>query len=342
MPKRDVIVVGASAGGIEALSALLGALPADLDAAVLVVLHMPAGGGSALRRILERTTPLPVELAAEGAPLRSGRAYLAVGGHHLLVGSGVLHVSRGPRENGHPPGIDPLFRSAAAHFGPRVIGVVLSGSLSDGTAGLVAIRRNGGIAVVQDPADALYDGMPTSAIEQAGADHVVPVGRMGDLVVRLASEWVGADVPRPDAPAPDEAGGADGGDDADEHAGRPSPWPCPDCHGVLWEVEDGPVLRFRCRVGHAWSADSLLAEQADGVEGALWMALRALEDRAALTRRLGDRAEAGGRVLSAARYRDELAGMTHNIEIMRRLVARPPGTTGDTGDRSGQGGEPDV
>ncbi len=279
MPKRDVIVVGASAGGIEALTALLSRLPEDLDAAVLVVVHMPAQGGPALRQILGRAARLPVGLAADNEPLRSGRVYVSVGDFHLLVGAGRVYVRQGPRENGYRPAIDPLFRSAAVYYGPRVIGVVLSGNLSDGTAGLLAIRRQGGLAVVQDPDDAVYDSMPNSAIEEAGADHVVPAEQMGELLARLVAEEIEVADPTADRVLTTEVRLMEAGDPGEVHPGRPSPWPCPDCNGVLWEVEDGPVLRFRCRVGHAWSAESLLAQQADGVEGALWMALRALEDR---------------------------------------------------------------
>ena len=338
MPDRDVIVVGASAGGIEALTALLPALPVGLDAAVLIVLHMPSGGGQALQRILGRSSALPVVLAADGDPLTSGGVYLAVGDHHLLLGPGVMRVRRGPRENGHRPAVDPLFRSAAAFYGPRVIGVVLSGSLSDGAAGLSSIRRRGGLAVVQDPEDALYDGMPTSAIDQAGADFVSPAVEMGALLARLVGERTGPVDPVPNRLLSSEVEPTDDGETVDRHPGRPSPWPCPDCNGVLWEVEDGPVLRFRCRVGHAWSAESLLAQQAEGVEGAIWMALRALEDRAALTRRLAERAEADRRPLSAARYRGELSGMTRNIEIMRRLfVSRRTGSRGGPDEAAREG-----
>jgi two-component system chemotaxis response regulator CheB len=265
---------------------------------------------------------LRVKHAEDGEPLEPGRLYVCVGDFHLLVGSGHVHVKPGPRENGSRPAVDPLFRSAAAHYGPRAIGVVLSGTLSDGTAGLFSIQERGGVTIVQDPKDALFDGMPKSAIEYLKPDFILPASDIGPLMSRLVKEQVdgGGGPLRPHLRREVEL--MEGNQQAIEsdHPGRPSPWPCPDCSGVLWEIEDGPILRFRCRVGHAWAADNLLEQQAEGVEGALWMALRALEDRAALSRKLAERADASGRGLSAARYRQDLGGMTHNIDILRRLL----------------------
>ncbi len=344
MPNRDVIVVAASAGGVEAIRDVLGGLPEDLPAAVLIVLHMPPSGGSTLATILARSTSLPVASAVDGERLVPGRVYVCLGDHHLLVGRGHVHVRRGPRENGHRPAADPLFRSAATRYGPRAIGVVLSGTLSDGTAGLGAIRRMGGVAVVQHPDDALYAAMPKSALEYVGADHVVPATEIGPLLGRLAQEEV-----RDIWPEADGAGGVGGraagsvSDDVNppdqlrrevelmesddrvvenDHPGRPSSWPCPDCHGVLWEIHDGSILRFRCRVGHAWTAESLLHEQGESVEAALWMALRALEDRAALSKTLAERAEQSGRRYSAGRFREEQREMGTSIDVLRRMVQR--------------------
>lgn len=323
MANRDLIVIGASAGGIEALQDLFSGLPADLPAAVLVVVHMPAEGGRALQRILSRSTSLDVCTATEGELIESGRVYVCRGDTHLLVGLGHVHVRRGPREHGHRPAIDALFRSAAAYYGPRTIGVILSGTLSDGTAGLYTIRTMGGLAVVQDPNDAVYDGMPRSAIEYVGVDHTAPAAELGPLLGRLASEEVpSTGVPvHPHLQREVQLVEGDIGEPIDDRPGRPSPWPCPDCAGVLWEIEDGPILRFRCRVGHAWAAGTLLEQQGEGVEGALWMALRALEDRASLSRRLADRAEANGRTISASRLREDLVEIDRNIGILTRLLS---------------------
>jgi len=322
MAARDIVVIGASAGGIEALRDVLAGMPPEYPGVVLVVVHLSAGGGNTLAAILDRAGPLRVVAAADGAPLVAGRVYVAVADHHLLVVDGHLHLRRGPRENGVRPSADPLFRSAAGTFGPRVVGVILSGALNDGTPGLQAVRQQGGVAVVQDPSDALCGGMPTSALEEVGADYVVPAREIGPLLGKLGAEEIAAVGPpltgtvrrevistEREAPVRDA-----------EHPGVPSPWPCPDCNGVLWEIDEGDVLRFRCRVGHAWAAQTLLHEQASSVDAALWVALRALEDRASLLRELTERAESHGRKLTARRFRAESAEMKESIDLLRRLV----------------------
>jgi two-component system chemotaxis response regulator CheB len=328
-----IVVVGASAGGIEALVQVVRELPEDLDAALMVVLHMAPAGGAALAKILDRAGPLPAVAATDQAPIEPGKIYACVADHHLLVGDGHLHVRRGPRENGNRPAVDPLFRSAAYYYGEDVIGVVLSGTLSDGTAGLQTIRRRGGIAVVQEPTDALYPGMPASALEYVGADHVVPAAQLGALLADLVQK-------RPHPPmAPDTMIDDlrrevvlmehDDGVVEHDHPGTPSPWPCPDCNGVLWQIEDGRLVRFRCRVGHAWAADDLLHVQGTAVESALWMALRALEDRAALTRTLADRARAEHRPLSATRFSKDFEDYDRSVRVLRDLLNRhaPTGET---------------
>src|SRR5947207_7710335 len=191
---RDVVVVGASAGGVEALRALVGGLPPDFAAAVVVVLHMPAGGTSALPAILSRTGPLQAVAAADGVELQPGRIFVAPPNHHVLVEDHLLRLSHGPTENGHRPAVDVLFRSAAQALGPQVTGVVLSGALDDGAAGMVAIAARAGMTVVQDPAEALYRGMPESVLRMVAVDHVVPAGKIGALLAGLALETVDVDA----------------------------------------------------------------------------------------------------------------------------------------------------
>jgi two-component system chemotaxis response regulator CheB len=321
MTRRDVVVVAASAGGIEALKAVLGGVPADLDAAVFVVLHMAARGGSALPAILDRAGPLNAVAAVEGEPLRAGRVYVCVADRHLLLHDGHVMVRGGPRENGYRPAADPLFRSAARYFGERVIGVVLSGSLSDGSAGLSAVRRQGGVGIVQDPDDAVYPDMPRHAIE-AGADHVVPAAEIGPLLGRLVKEPPSPNGDRPSSDMIEEVAIMEDGPPGvgNDHPGRPSQWPCPDCNGVLWAVDDPDVLRFRCRVGHAWTGESLLEQQDTNVENALWMALRTLEDRAELSRTLAQRAGNFNRPISARRFQSEADEIGANISVLRRLL----------------------
>jgi two-component system chemotaxis response regulator CheB len=320
----EVVVVGASAGGVEALQRMLGSIPPDLGASVLVVLHMPPTGGEALAAILDRAGPLPAAIAIDREPLAPGRVYVAAGGRHLLVEGTRLRAVRGPRENGHRPAVDPLFRSTARHWGKRAVGVVLSGTLSDGTAGLASIRRSGGIAVVQEPGDALYDGMPRHAIEQAGADHVVPAGKIGSLLGELCVQ--STDLTPGRFPL-----SFDGEEPVMQQPvrHRPSEWACPDCGGVLWEAsEDDEMLWFKCRVGHAWSPVDLLANQSSQVETALWVALRSLEDRVALSCRLAARAEETGRSVMAARHRDDVEELEQSAQLLRSLLAGTPGDAG--------------
>jgi two-component system chemotaxis response regulator CheB len=328
MARRDVVVVGASAGGVEALRDLVAGLPADLPAAVLVVLHVPAGSRSALAKVLARTSRLPVRAAVEGAPLEPGTVTVAVPDRHLLLTEGErLTLSLGPRENGHRPSVDALFRSAAQMAGPRVIGAVLSGALDDGASGLIAVTSRGGIAVVQDPDDALYDSMPRNACAAVGAAHVLPAAEIGPLLGHLTGEELDDDVQV--APAPlelrmenamtqldAESWGAEG------HLGDPVPLTCPDCHGPLFRIPDGVLHRFRCLVGHAWSAESLAAQHTNAVEGALWMALRTLEEKAELSRAMAARAVAAGHALTARTFSERAEDAHQAALLVRDLLER--------------------
>ncbi|GAA4665087.1 chemotaxis protein CheB [Kineococcus glutinatus] len=338
MGTRDVVVVGASAGGVEALRTLVAGLPADFPATVLVVLHVPATGSGALAAILDRAGPLPARQAASGEHLPRGTVLVARPDHHLLVLDEQVVVSAGPRENGHRPAVDALFRSAARSLGPRVVGVVLSGMLDDGSAGLVAVRSRGGVGVVQDPADAMYAGMPRNAIEAAAPEHVVPVADIPALLTRLVGEPV-LDAPPPSALLEEETAVARFDIeqiDGDDHPGEPAGYSCPDCAGALWRIEESGFLRFRCRVGHAWSTESLLAQQAETMDSALWMALRSLEERAALTRELGRRAESAGRSISAARFAERAAEEHRAAVLIRELLTDRSARTGN-GERVGDG-----
>jgi two-component system chemotaxis response regulator CheB len=311
----DVVVVGASAGGVEALSALVRALPADFPAPVIVVLHVPASGPSVLPAILSRAGPLQAVHAADGAVLEPGRIFVAPPNCHVLVSNGSITLSRGPRENGHRPAIDPLFRSAVASYGERTAGVVLSGTLDDGTAGLFAIKSQGGATLVQDPEEALYNSMPSSAIRHVDPDYVLPASGLAETLARLAAGSngrPGKEEPVEDfAPAP-----------AAEQAqpGDLAPFSCPDCGGALWVQKHGDLETFRCRVGHAFSANSLVSRHADTVERAVWAAYRALEERAAMSHRVSRRLAEHGRADSAAQFEREALETTRQAESLKRLL----------------------
>jgi two-component system chemotaxis response regulator CheB len=339
---RRAIVIGASAGGVEALRAVMGGLSPDLPAPVVVVLHIPRDSPSALAGILDRAGPLPAVVAEHGRLLRGGVVYVAPADHHVLLADGHLRLSTGPTENGHRPAIDPLFRSAALAYGPGAVGVVLSGTRDDGAAGLATIASRGGITVVQDPEDALYGAMPANALAQVPDALVHPSGKLGAVLGELVAvplptvlEAPGAAEPAtaPDLPTPQEpaaapelldaetaiaAAGAPTLDQVPEAS--PSPFSCPSCHGVLFELPGSPAPRFRCRVGHAWSPASLEDEQSRSVDQALWAAVRALEEKASLVERLADEARRHGRPHSAANYTGRSAVARAQAEAVRTLV----------------------
>ena len=281
MPPWHVILIGASAGGVEALTRLVAGLTSDIPAAICVTIHFPAGGTSALPRILERSGRLVAVHAEDKQRLEEGTIYIAPPDHHLLIFRGTIRLYRGPRENGNRPAVDPMFRSAALAYGVRCIGVVLSGNLDDGTSGLLAIKRRGGIAVVQDPGEAMFPSMPQSAIDHVNVDHIVKLDRMGTLLEELAQQRTPAKEP----PVTDESSketeyseiDLSRIEDVDSHPGDLAPFGCPDCGGTLWELHEGNLVRFRCRAGHAWTSEALLARQSETLDAALWTALRALE-----------------------------------------------------------------
>jgi two-component system chemotaxis response regulator CheB len=286
-----------------------------------VVIHFPASANSVLPRILSRAGPLPAIHADDGMPFERGRIYVARPDCHLMLRDGRLAVRKGPKENNTRPAIDPLFRSAARSAGSRVIGVLLSGNLDDGTAGLLNIKQHGGIAVVQAPETAMYPAMALSAIDHVPVDYVVPLEQMPGLLVQLTSGSVG-----PTEELPMDAEDALNGDeevlaDRQTQPGTPSTMTCPECHGTLWETREGPLVHFRCRVGHAYTAESLLAHQADQLEAALWTALRSLEEHAALCRRLAERAGARGHAHSASAFTEQAMDAEHHASTIRNVLA---------------------
>jgi two-component system chemotaxis response regulator CheB len=299
---------------------MVAGLPPDFTAATLVVLHVPRYSPSALPAILGRATPLPVSSAVDGEPLRPGRVYVAQPDRHLLLMDGHIRLTRGPTENGHRPAIDPLFRSAAVTGGPRVIGVVLSGSRDDGAAGLAAVSRRGGLAVVQDPADALHASMPRAALERVDADHVVPAARLGPTLAAAVREHVERADPVVDDNLAAEVAMSALDPMTAEGIFQPSGYGCPTCGGSLFQVDGERLPRYRCRIGHAWSPDSLLEEQAAGSDGALGVALRALEERASLGRRMA--ARVAGRGSTRDRYQAMADDADRAADEIRQLIAR--------------------
>lgn len=329
MSGRPLVVIGASAGGVESLRAVVRGFPPDLPAAVLVVLHTTPGGTSVLASILDRAGPLPATAPVDGEHLHPGHVYVAPPDHHLTVLDGRCSLSRGPQENGHRPAIDPLFRSAVRSHGSAVVGVVLSGMLDDGAAGLAAVARHAGATVVQDPDDALYAAMPKAALSLVPGALVAAAEKLGPLIAELVGQEPARDPTPHDPLLHQETAIAELNMTAlndPDRPGDPAGLGCPDCNGALFAVQEGALTRYRCRVGHAWSPDSLLERQNTAVESALWMALRTMEDKAALHRRLALSAQDRGAPLVATQNLRSAGELGDAARLIRDMLAKaPPG-----------------
>ncbi len=351
---HDIIVAGASTGGVEALSLLVRGLPADLDAAVFVVLHLSPQSPSHLPEILSRRGPLPASHPRDGEAIQRGHIYVAPPDRHLLIEAGRVRVVYGPKENRFRPAVDALFRSAALAYGARVAGVVLTGALDDGAAGLWAIKQWGGIAVVQDPREAMFAGMPESALEYVAVDYCVSVEEMGPLLGRLAREPAPGANPVARAARTHEAavylssmtggkmtgGKMTGAERSMEkrsmeteseiaairnatqstQGGTLSGYVCPECNGPLWELRDGMLVRFRCRVGHAFSRDSMLASQADALDETLWTAYETLCESALLAERFAAESRDHGRPHVAERLEERARAQRRRAERLRGVI----------------------
>lgn len=353
MPSRDIIVIGASADGVQTLKDLVRPLPGDLPAAIFVVLHTGPEGGTVLPRILSRAGQLPAVTAGDGDKVRRGRIYVAPADFHLLLGPRGMKVTHGPRENGFRPGIDPLFRSAARTYGRRVVGIILSGMLDDGAFGLREITDHGGVALVQDPLEATYPDMPRAALRRAPAARPLSVAQIAAELVQLSN---GAKPRRatamssgndkksaaPEPPEPDPIDEPPRLETQDpEQIGTPSVFTCPDCGGTLMELVEGELVRYRCHVGHAYTPLTLLNGQEHQIEAALWSALRALEENAALRRRSADRALEGGLVGLSNAYEEQAQDLIARAHTIRQVLEKPIEHPPDEVDvPAGEGGKP--
>jgi len=326
--QRDLVAIGASAGGVEALKLLVSCLPADLPATVLVALHLPASARSYLADILARACAMPVRQAHAGQAVVPGEVVVAHPDAHLLVVDDHVVLGTGPRENGSRPSHDAMLRSVALARRTRVIGAVLTGLLDDGAVGLHVVKRYGGHCLVQDPAEAEFPSMPRAALRAVPSARSLPLRALAEEVVRAVSE-----VPPAEPTIPEEQWQRDLAELASalgrapvmpdgSPTGEPSPYGCPDCHGVLNTVPDPGVLRFRCRTGHAWSAESLVAQQDTDVEEALWTALRVLEERGEMSRRLADMATTNGREWSQDHFLSRALDADRSAELLRAVLRR--------------------
>jgi len=324
MRSKHIVVIGASAGGLEALRALVGALDPDFAAPICVVLHTSPQSPGLLDGILTRSGKLEATNAINGERLQPGHIYVAPPDFHLVIEPGIVRVTKGPRENRFRPAIDPLFRSAGQVYGPAAIGVILTGSLDDGTDGLSAIKRLGGCAIVQDPMEALFPSMPQHAIDHVEVDYILPLAQIAPMLVRLTTAAV---EPAAHAVVPEQiqvevkiAMEHNPLDAGLERIGKPSDYACPECHGVLLELKDGARTKFRCHTGHAYSIASLLAAIAEGIEDSLWTAVRALEEGQLLMMRMAEHLQSSHNDGQAEQLIDRANEARNQSEAIRKLV----------------------
>jgi two-component system chemotaxis response regulator CheB len=318
---RDIIVIGTSAGGRDAVDAVISQLPTDIPASIFIVQHLsPESEGSAIVDRLRRYKAFESALATDGQIFQRGRIYVAPPDRHLLLKKKTMLVTKGARENRSRPGIDPLFRSAAVAHGSHVIGVVLTGMLDDGTAGLAAIKKCGGVTIVQDPSEATFAGMPQSAMANVKVDHCVRLAEMGALLERLVRGPAGESKDIPDDVRTEATIAERVLSDvtAVEGLGDQVPYNCPNCGGVLWQIDKSPMQRFRCHTGHSYTAASLLAEQTEKIEETLWISLRMFEERKNLLNTMAAQPGSGG---SSTTERAKEADM--HIERIRAILRAP-------------------
>jgi two-component system chemotaxis response regulator CheB len=328
MTGHDIIVIGTSSGGVDALRRLVAALPRDLAAAVFVVLHRPPNNPSLLAEILRSISQIEVEDAADGAPIAPGHVYVAPPDWHLLLEHERIRLTRGPKENRFRPAIDPLFRSAAYSYGPRAIGVVMTGNLDDGTAGLWSIKDRGGVAIVQDPNEAAFPSMPSSALANVEVDHCLPLDQIAPTLVTLSSQAVaeGAAVPeklRIETRIALEDNALESGV---MKLGTLSPFTCPECKGILLQIDESGIVRFRCHTGHAYSIASLLDEVTEAVEQNMWSSVRAMDELVLLLRHIEQHARVQNSAGDAARLAKQSLAIQQRTQLIRQALMQedPP------------------
>ena len=321
---RHVVVMGASTGGFEAFKRIVKDLPPDFETPVFMVWHMSPDVLGVLPQVLNRVNKIYAAHPYDNEKIISNRIYVAKPDHHLLLNDGRIRITRGPKENRFRPAIDPLFRSAAYSYGPGTIGVVLSGALDDGSAGLWTIKDYGGVAVVQDPSDAEVSSMPDNAIQQVTVDHIVPVSRIGELLVHLSKESITESIHT----IKDEQTKKEIQIAAEENAfeknlmalGELTPFTCPECHGVLSRLDSGNILRFRCHTGHAYSIDALMASLTETVEEALYNVIRGMDETILLLNHLGDHYAEANQPKMAALYFKKAKMAAERSTLVRRAA----------------------
>jgi two-component system, chemotaxis family, protein-glutamate methylesterase/glutaminase len=328
----EIVVIGASAGGVQALLEILSDLPRDLRAALLVVVHTPPGRASNLPDVLSRGGNLPASFVRPDQILEPGHVYVAPPDYHMLATHIGATLNHGPKENGFRPAIDPLFRTAARIYGSRAMGVILSGALDDGAYGLKLIMDAGGVAVVQDPKEAMVQSMPLSALQYVDTDHVLTTAGIAQLIIESAGPPLEGSPAMARVKTESEPNGNEEVtiEEMKQEFGPASALTCPDCGGALWEIVDGQLVRYRCHVGHQYSADGLDNGQRDAVEEALWTAVRVLEEHADLRSRMSRRADMAGMETVSTGFLDSAQAAHRQAQAIRDVLiahGMPPNTT---------------
>lgn len=324
MVNRDIVAIGTSAGGVEALLYLAKRLRNSFPASILITIHLPIHFRSSLDEILTRSGPLPATFANEGEVLKKGHIYVAPPGRHLLVDGERLWLGVGPRENSARPAIDAMLRSVAVCCGNRAIGVVLTGTLGDGASGLWALSRMGGLTVVQDPSDAAFPEMPQTALKHLNPDHLVQLADMPALLESLVHQPVGDPVPVPENLRYEVEVARNGRVNMNgmDRIGQRSVLTCPDCGGVMWELKEGALSRYRCHLGHAYGEEVMMVGIDDNLKYALSTALRALNERAAIIRKLRDQAHEDGRAELAGSWSLKAQEFQREADVIRKAISR--------------------
>ena len=327
MPGHDIIVIGTSAGGLKALGALLGALPTDIDAALFIVQHVAADRPSILPQILADVSSLPASHPLDKEPIQTGRIYVAPPDYHLLVSQGSMRVVRGPQENKFRPAIDVLFRSAARTYGPRVVGVILTGYLDDGTVGLQAVKKRGGVAIVQDPNEAEYPSMAKSALRYVKVDYCLPLAEIPDLLVHLSNQPAALEEAYPvtkeieiESKIAEQQMNTQEFLENVEAIGTRTTYTCPECNGSIWQIGKEDPLRFRCHTGHSFTADVFLSEQTQNLENALWSAVRTMEEKVTFSRQMAERMRNYNLETEAAKHEDYAINLDKEVSLIRGII----------------------
>lgn len=324
MANRDIVAIGTSAGGFDALRFIVSELPATFPAAVLVAIHLPPRFPSNIDSILNQFGTLPARFARDGEAAQAAHIYVAPPDRHLLYDGEHLALGVGSRENYARPSIDPLFRSLVLCCAHRSVGVLMTGTLGDGSSGLHALRACGGVAVVQDPEDAAFSEMPASALRKGSVDHVTALAALPSLLMELVRQPAG--MPR-EAPEhiKQEVEMAKSGRSSIaimDSIARRSALTCPECSGVLWEVAQGDELRYRCHTGHAFTAELVNIALEDSLSRALAVALRSFEERVEVARNLERQATRRGHAASAKMWGERVSELAGQAETVRNAIRR--------------------